>query len=78
MRIPSPGFPTFPGSQASSFLPIQLLFRDEIYSHKSDFPDSRGIFNFFDEPKGLIVPCKDFPAQNILTCRLFAEHQADG
>lgn len=78
MRVPSPGFPAFPGSQASSFLPVQLRFRDEIFSHKSDFPDSRGNFLFFDEPTGLIVPCKDFPVQNILIFRLFAEHQADG
>lgn len=59
MRVPSPGFPAFPGSQASSFLPVQLRFRDEIFSHKSDFPDSKGIFYFLMN-KGADCPLQGF------------------
>lgn len=64
-----PGFVIFAGPTA---FPGRNLFSQKRFSR------FEGDFLFFDEPTGLIVPCKDFPAQNILTCRLFAEHQADG
>ena len=64
-----PGFVIFADPTAFSG---RNLFSQERFSR------FEGDFLFFDEPTGLIVSCKDFPAQNILVFRLFAEHQADG